>query len=162
MEAPADMHRLAAHEALDAGKRIVDRVVEPAAVVEVRSIGQLIALADPRPWRWAMSRKAISLQIASVEGSLQQATERRLTFWRRVCGCIAGALFALAALAWCIYSHEHASASLLGAVLRGVAVVVAAGVLGKAAALVAARAAFIAEITFFIRRIGRDAQRQRG
>lgn len=83
------------------------------------------------------------------------ALERRLDFWRQVCGCHAGALCALAALAWCIFGYDHASASTLGAVLRGVAVVIGAGVLGKAAAVIVARAAFIAETALFIRRAGR-------
>lgn len=130
--------------------------------VEVRSIQQLVSLADPRPWRWAMSAKAISLQIPSVGKSLQQATQRRLNFWHQVCGCHAGALFALAALAWYIYSQEHTSASTLGAVLRGVAVVIAAGVFGKAAVVIVARAVFIAEAAFFIRRAGRARSGGRG
>jgi L-cysteine desulfidase len=74
-----------------------------------------------------------------MEPSTDTVLERRLTFWRRVCGCQVGALCAIAALAWYIFLYEDAAASTLVEVLRGVAVVIGAGIAGKAAAIIVAR-----------------------
>jgi hypothetical protein len=65
--------------------------------------------------------------------------QTRLDFWRNVCGCNVGALVALATLAWYI-SQDHGDVSTLGAVLRGAAIVVAAGLLGKLVTIALARA----------------------
>jgi L-cysteine desulfidase len=74
-----------------------------------------------------------------MEPSPDTVLERRLTFWREVCGCQVGALCAIAALAWYIFGYEDAAASTLAHVLRGVAVVIGAGMAGKAAAIIVAR-----------------------
>ena len=66
-------------------------------------------------------------------------TERRLTFWRDVCGCQVGAVCAIAALVWYIFGYEDRAASTLAHVLRGVAFVIGAGIAGKAAAIIVAR-----------------------
>lgn len=84
------------------------------------------------------------------------ALERRLIFWRQVCGCQMGALCALVALGWYICGYDNASASTSGAVLRGVAVVITAGLLGKGAAVIVARAVYISEMALFIRRASRS------
>lgn len=83
------------------------------------------------------------------------AHARRLQFWREVCGCRVGALCAIAGLAWYVFGHDHASASTLDVVLKGAGVVIAAGVLGKAAAIIVARAILRVEIAWFARRLGR-------
>ena len=83
------------------------------------------------------------------------AHERRLQFWRHVCGCQVGALCAIAALVWYAVGYDHASASTLEVVLKGAGVVIAAGVLGKVAALIVARAILGVEIALFARRADR-------
>jgi hypothetical protein len=80
------------------------------------------------------------------------AHERRLRFWREVCGCQVGALCAIAALAWWVFGHDHTSASTVGAVLAGAGVVIAAGVVGKLAAIAAAHAILKVEIALMMRR----------
>lgn len=74
-----------------------------------------------------------------MEPSTDTVHERRLTFWRGVCGCQVGALCAIAALAWYVFGYEDAAASTLAEVLRGAAVVIGAGMTGKAAAILVAR-----------------------
>lgn len=74
-----------------------------------------------------------------MEPSTDTVHERRLTFWRGVCGCQMGALCAIAALAWYVFGYEHAAASTVAEVLRGAAIVIGAGIAGKAAAIIVAR-----------------------
>jgi|SRR5215213_4034804 len=132
-----------------------------AEVIEVTSPQQLVALADRRPWRWFMPAKKIRLRIPSGGQALQQATERRLNFWRGVCGCQAGALLVLAALTWFILGPAQTFDTTLEAVLHGGALVIGAGILGKSVTVLCARAMFIAEAAFFVWRIRREAQQRR-
>ena len=74
-----------------------------------------------------------------MEPSTNTVLDRRLAFWRRVCGCQVGALCAIVALAWYVFGYEDAAASTLAAVLRGAAIVIGAGMAGKAAAIIVAR-----------------------
>jgi hypothetical protein len=130
-------------------------------VVEVRSPEQLAAVAALRPLRRFISAKRLLLRIPSVKAPLQQATERRLNFWLRVCGCQAGALLLLAALAWQIGVLSRAHATPVKAVLLGSMLVAAAGIVGKAISLLIARAMFMAEAALFLRRISaRRGKRQ--
>ena len=88
------------------------------------------------------------------------AVQKRLAFWRSVCGCHAGALAFLAGLAWTLLEGAaHAHGTWLDAVLRGAAIVVGAGVLGKALAVLGARAMLAAEMAFLARRARRRNNR---
>ena len=123
-----------------------------AGILQVTSADQLATLAGLR-LRWS-SPAAISLSLPFVETGLQRTVERRLNFLRGVCGCQAGALFALGALAWSIASPPDAG-STLGAVLRAAAFVVGMGILGKALALLGARALFASQASRLVRRAAR-------
>ena len=68
-----------------------------------------------------------------------QSTERRLAFWRGVCGCHAGALAVLVALGWVVVQLVQGASVNVASVLRGAAVVVGAGVAAKLAAILTAR-----------------------
>jgi len=127
-------------------------------VVEVRSVEQLAAVAGFRSLRQFMSPQRLLLRIASVQRPLQQATERRLNFWLGVCGCRVGALLFLGELAWQIEGPSRAHASILEAVLLGGGWVVAAGILGKATAVLIARAMFMAEAALFLQSIRRGPE----
>jgi hypothetical protein len=131
-----------------------------ADVLEVSSIEQLAALADVRPWRWFTPAATISLRIPSVGRALQETTERRLNFLRGVCGCQAGALFVFVSLAWYVAGPAQ-ELDLTASVVRGGALVVGAGILGKVLTVVIARAIFVSEATLFAWRIRRTVQ-QRG
>jgi hypothetical protein len=128
-----------------------------AGVLEVTSPDELAALAGLR-LRWPTAA-TIALRLPFVEAALQQATERRLNFLRGVCGCQAGTLFALAALAWFIASPAPESGSTLAMVLHGAAFVVGMAILGKALAIVAARAIFASQASSLARRARRLAER---
>ena len=119
---------------------------------EVRSPKQLAAVAGLWPLKPFMSAKRLLLRIPSVQASLQQATERRLNFWLGVCGCKAGGLLFLAALAWQIGGPSRVHASRIEAVLLGAVWVIAAGIVGKMVTVLIARAIFIAEIALFLHR----------
>lgn len=101
------------------------------------------------------------MQIVGMESSVQQATEKRLNLWLGVCGCQAGALFALAALAWCVWGPAQAFDPPFNAVLYGCAIVIGAGVVGKVLTVLSARAMFIADASFFAWRIKRAVQQRR-
>jgi hypothetical protein len=88
---------------------------------------------------------------------MSRATERRLIYWRSVCGCRAGALFFLAALIWEIVAPQQGHESSLHSVLRGAGVCIAAGLVGKAAAVLLSRAMYRAEVAWLARRIKRGA-----
>ena len=128
-----------------------------AGVLEVTSLDELAALAGLR-LRWP-TPAMIALRLPFVETAVQQATERRLNFLRGVCGCQAGALFALAALAWSIASPAPESGSTLAVVLHAAAFVVGMAILGKALAILAARAIFASQASWLARRARRLAER---
>lgn len=74
------------------------------------------------------------------------ATEKRLDFWRSVCGCQAGALAFLAALVWRGFIEAGAPAWTLGGFGRDLAIVLAAAIAAKLAAIAVARIALAVEI----------------
>ena len=123
-------------------------------VLQVTSPDQLAALAGLRA-RWS-APAALSLDLPLVETMRQRTAERRLNFLRGVCGCQAGALFAVLALAWSIADPPDAG-STLAAVLRAVVFVVGMALLGKGLALVAARALFAAQASRLVRHARRLA-----
>jgi ABC-type iron transport system FetAB permease component len=125
--------------------------------VLVRTPEQLAAVARIRPLWQFMAEKRLVLQFTSLDDRLQQAAERRLNFWLSVCGCQAGALFFLTALVWQIAQRSHAHAPIPEAVLLIGGTAVAAGIVGKAAAILAARAIFLAQAARFIRTIRRES-----
>jgi hypothetical protein len=127
------------------------------AVVEVRSPEQLATIAGLRPLRHFLARRRIALRLPFVDSSRQQSAERRWNFWLGVCGCQAGALFLLGALVWQIGNRPGAQLPLLAAVLRAGALAVTAGIAGKAAAVLGARAIFTVEAGLFLRRVRRDS-----
>jgi|FEC22Drversion2_1045045.scaffolds.fasta_scaffold00387_3 hypothetical protein len=131
-----------------------------AGVLEVTSPDQLAALAAPLS-QWS-PLATLSLNLPFVEAELQRKSERRLNFLRGVCGCQAGALFALAALAWSIAGPPSIlvpeSGSTPVMVLHAAAFVVGMGILGKALAIVAARAVFASLAALLVRR-ARSAER---
>jgi hypothetical protein len=92
---------------------------------------------------------------------MSRATERRLSYWRSVCGCRAGALFLLAALVWQIVNPPHGHDSTLHAVLRGAGLGIAAGLLGKVAAILLARAIYLSEVAWRAWRSKRRARERR-
>lgn len=139
---------------------MIDRRVH-ADVLEVTSLEQLAAITDVRPWRWIVSPKTISLRIPSVDRAVQQATERRLNLSRAACGCQVGALLVLVSLVWYVSGPARAFDATLEAVLYGGALAVGVGILGKAVTVLIARAIFIAEGAFFVRRIRREARQGR-
>jgi hypothetical protein len=130
-------------------------------ILEVTSLEGMSALADMRPWRWFGQEAAVSLRLPFIETSIQGRTERRLSFWRGVCGCQAGALFVLASLVWYIASPPEGLESTLSPVLHGAAFVLGAGLAGKVLAILIARAMFATEATLFVRRAKRVLQRER-
>jgi hypothetical protein len=125
---------------------------EPIELVEVRSPEQLAVVGGVRALRPFTPAKRLLLRMPSVQAPLQHATERRLNFWLGVCGCKAGGLMFLAALAWQIGDPSRAHASILEAVVLGAGSVVAAGIVSKVATVLIARALFITEIALFLRR----------
>jgi len=124
-------------------------------ILQDTSLDQLAALAGPRA-RWSGPAR-ISLELPLVERSRQLATERRLNFLRGVCGCQAGALFAVAALVWSIASPPDAGAA-FAIVLRAAAFVIGMAILGKVLALVAARALFAVQVNRLARHTRLAAQ----
>lgn len=120
-------------------------------VVEVTSPEQLAVLAGLRPFRPFLSMKRLSLQMPSVQGAPQDAAERRLNFWLGVCGCKPGGLLLLVALIWRIAGHSRTEAWTLEGVLVAAGWVVAAGVVGKLAALLIARVMVLATTASFLR-----------
>lgn len=85
------------------------------------------------------------------------STERRLAFWRSVCGCHAGALAVLVALGWMVVQVMQGASVNVASVLRGAAVVVGAGVAAKLAAILAARAMHAVDSAWSTRRTRRTA-----
>lgn len=82
-----------------------------------------------------------------------RSAERRLDFWRNVCGCHAGALAVLVAIGWVVAEVAQGAAPVNTAtVLRGAAIVIGAGVAAKLAAILAARALYAADAALLARR----------
>lgn len=90
-----------------------------------------------------------------------RVTERRLKFWRSVCGCQAGALAVLIALGWVVAQLAQGAALNPASVLRGAAVVVGAGLAAKLAAILAARALYAVDAALFARRVRRSTADER-
>ena len=79
--------------------------------------------------------------------------EKRLNFWRTVCGCIPGALTLLAALIWRGIVSARAGDWATGMILAELAFIFLAGIGGKVAAVAFARAALFLEIFHLWRRV---------
>ena len=86
---------------------------------------------------------------------LQATTEKRLNFWRQVCGCHIGALLLLAILGWRIpiilRKPDWIWTTLAAEV--GIALLVAVG--GKVLAIMGARLLLAVDIAVFVRRTRR-------
>ena len=83
-------------------------------------------------------------------------TERRLEFWRGVCGCHAGALAVVVALGWLVAHLPQGAALNTASVLRGGAVVVSAGISAKLLAILAARVLYAVDAAVCARQLRRS------
>jgi hypothetical protein len=90
-----------------------------------------------------------------------RSTERRLAFWRSVCGCHAGALAVLVASGWVVTRMMQGAALTTASALRGAAVVVGAGIAAKLAAILAARVLHALDAAVLARRARRSTSDER-
>ncbi len=126
-------------------------------VLSVRSASELDAVTRARPGL-RRPRGRVALEIPALEAAERARWERRVNRHYRACGCEAGAvLTVLAALAYGVYLLRFgglsARAPLMVAAL-GIAVVLAAAVVGKGLGLLYARLRLLGLVAALRRRLG--------
>lgn len=135
--------------------------VNAGETLVVTSPERLVAMATALAWKSIFVRRKLSLQMDARAGISQQAIEKRLNFWLAVCGCQAGGLCVLAALAWYLMSGAGALDFTLNAVLYGCAIGLGAGIVGKIAVMLGARMLFVGDALLASRRMRRAAPQGR-
>ena len=99
--------------------------------------------------RW---RGTVMLRLPFWSADFQQATEKRLNFWYRVCGCHIGALALLITLALRIPALLRVSDWTLTALGREAGIALLAALVGKVAAIIGARILLTLDIARLQRR----------
>lgn len=127
----------------------------------VTSPERLAATATALAWKSIFVRRKLSLQMDARAGISQQTIEKRLNLWLAVCGCQAGGLCVLAALAWYVMSGAGAFDFTLKALLYGCALVLGAGIVGKIAVMLGARMLFVVDALLASRSMRRAAPQGR-
>lgn len=108
------------------------------------------AAADLRQaLRW---RGTVTLRLPFLEADLQAATERRLNFWRTVCGCQAGALLLLATLGVRLPAMLRAPEWTLATLAIEGGIAVLAALAGKVSAIIGARLLLAVDVALLQRR----------
>lgn len=96
-------------------------------------------------WRWLYSGREIVLGPGIVDEGKRRRIEKRLNFWRSVCGCQAGAFAFIAMAVWRI-AFAGVPSWTGGAIAATAGLVLAAAIAGKLAALLAARLALLIDL----------------
>jgi hypothetical protein len=125
------------------------RPVEPPTVL--RSADDLRAFGRRPGWRGE-----VALELPGIGPARRRALEKRINFWRGVCGCMPGALALLGTLVWRAPALLGARSAGDTAFELGLALLIA--VLAKFVALAAARAALLIEVAALSRRLARGGQ----
>lgn len=120
--------------------------------VLLRSLADLEAYLAAR--RWLGRHGGFELRLPALAPAERDALERRLNFWREVCGCLSGGLAVLAAMAWqaiALAGSGDRSAAVLAA---AAAIVLLTGIAAKIAAIAFARAMLALELERLRGRLG--------
>lgn len=116
---------------------------------------QIVVRRTQDLWHALRRRGLVTLQLSYIDSRLQATTERRINFWRQVCGCQIGALLLLAMLVWRIPTMLRTPYWNWTALATEAGVVLLAAVGGKVLAIMGARLLLAIEIAVFLRRTRR-------
>lgn len=120
------------------------------AAIVITSIDEARALLT-RGMHVSNGRDDVVIAIAGIPPTDRKRWNSPLSFWQNVCGCHAGAICALAAIAYCVAAPPVPSAALWTRVAASVGIVLAGAIGGKLLALAVARVMLAYHIVRLVR-----------
>jgi hypothetical protein len=120
------------------------------AAIVITSIEEARALPT-RGLALFSGRDDVVVAIAAIPANDRKRWNTSLSFWQNVCGCQAGAICALAAIAYCLAAPPVASAALWTRVAASVGIVLGSAIAGKLLALAVARAMLAYHVVRLVR-----------
>ena len=120
------------------------------AAIVITSIEEARALPT-RGMHMFTGRDDVVITIAGIPPTDRKRWNASLSFWQNVCGCQAGAVCALTAIAYCLAAPPVPSAALWTRIAASVGIVLASAIAGKLLALAVARVMLAYHIVRLVR-----------
>jgi hypothetical protein len=115
---------------------------------------EIVIDAPSQLWKALGGQGSIALHLSLLDARVCASAERRLNFWRHVCGCQFGALALLVTLGVRIPAVWGRPLSVGGVALE-IGIALSAALAGKALALVGSRVCLAIDIALLTRRLRR-------